>query len=357
MLNQNTRFLVILQKPNKMIVKNYKTEIRTNTEIFTGIGYNYFKTLASGRDLVIISDNNLFTLYPDAFENEKYIIIEPGEEHKTLQTVELIIQKLIQFKADRKTLIVGFGGGNVCDVAGFVANIYMRGTNFGFVATTLLAQIDAALGGKNGVNFGGFKNYLGNISQPEFVVCDPTMFKTLKDEDYLSGLGEVLKYAFICEKNLSEYVVANAEGILARDPDVLRLIVKRCIEIKTRIVEVDPTDTGVRHILNFGHTVGHCIEIVDGIPHGIAVAKGIVAAIGISVKLGYSESALIKQGEEIITKLIPDISYKLDERHYDLLINDKKKSGDLINFVFLLNIGEPLIIKVKMSEIIDALKS
>lgn len=340
-----------------MIIKNYKTEIRTNTEIFTGVGYNYFKTLTAGRDLVIISDTNVFALYPDAFENEKYILIEPGEEHKTLQTIETTILKLIQFKADRKTLIVGLGGGMVCDVAGFVANLYMRGTKCGFVATTLLAQIDAAIGGKNGVNFGNFKNYLGNISQPEFVICDPIMFKTLKDEDYLSGLGEILKYAFICEKNLSEYVFANAAGILDRNPDVLNFIVKRCVEIKTRIVEVDPTDTGIRHILNFGHTIGHCIEIVDGVPHGIAVAKGIVAAIDISIKLGYSEPILIKQVQEIMTKLIPDISYKLDERHYDLLINDKKKSGNLINFVFLLNIGEPLIIKVKMTEIIDALKS
>lgn len=340
-----------------MIVKNYKTEKKTVTEIFSGTSYNYFKTLAAGRDLVIVSDTNLYELYPDAFANEKYILIEPGEEHKTLQTVENVVSQLISFKADRKTIIVGFGGGMVCDIAGFVANVYMRGTSFGFVATTLLAQIDAALGGKNGVNFGNFKNYIGTISQPEFVICDPEMFKTLKDEDYLSGVGEVLKYSFICEKNLSDYVISNVDGILLRNPDVLNLIVKRCIEIKTKIVEEDPQDKGLRHLLNLGHTIGHCIEIVDGIPHGIAVAKGIVAATNLSVKFGYAEAELSTHVNEIVSAFIPNLDYKLDERHFELLKNDKKKTGDLINFVFLLNIGEPLIVKVAMSDIINALKS
>jgi shikimate kinase/3-dehydroquinate synthase len=129
------------------------------------------------------------------------------------------------------------------------------------------------------------------------------------------------------------------------------------MNVRAKIVEEDPHDKGLRHLLNLGHTIGHCIEIVDGIPHGIAVAKGIVAATDLSVKFGYAEAELSVQVNEIISAFIPNLEYKLDERHFELLKNDKKKTGDLINFVFLLNIGEPLIVKVAMSDIINALRS
>ncbi len=337
-----------------MIVKTYKTTGDSNTEILTGIGYNYFKTLAAGRNFVVISDQNLLELYPDAFDKTNYIIIKAGEENKNLNTVEQIIEKLIEYKIDRKSLIVGFGGGLVSDITGFVANVYMRGTAFGFVATTLLAQIDAAIGGKNGVNFGKFKNYIGNIAQPEFVICDTSVFKTLKEEDFMSGLGEVIKYSLISEGTLFDYVKANLKYVLKRDKDVLNQIVRRCIDIKTEIVVKDPGDKGLRHILNFGHTIGHSIEIVNKLPHGVAVVKGILASMDLAVKMGYSETDVRTQVLELISIAGFETDYKLDERHFELLANDKKKSGDMINFVFLLNIGEPLVVKINTAEIIDS---
>lgn len=338
-----------------MIVKTYKTTGNSSTDILSGTGYNYFKTLAAGRNCVVITDYNLFSLYPDAFENQNYILINEGEEHKNMTTVEQIIEKLIEFKIDRKSLIVGFGGGLVCDITGFVANVYMRGTSFGFVATTLLAQIDAAIGGKNGVNFGKFKNYVGTIAQPEFVICDTSVFKTLDEEDFMSGLGEVIKYSLISEGNLFDYLKANLKYVLKRDTDVLNQIVRRCIDIKTEIVEQDPNDKGLRHILNFGHSIGHSIEIIDGLPHGIAVMKGILASMDLAVKSGYSEPELRTQIKEIAAMAGFNTEYSLDSRHFELLANDKKKNGEFINFVFLLNIGEPLVVKVKIKDVVEGL--
>jgi len=338
-----------------MIVKSYETHFDRKTSIITGIGYNYFKTLVQGRNCVIVTDQNLFDLYSDAFSDHKCIIISDGEVNKNIATVESVIQKLIEYKIDRKSIIIGFGGGLVCDIAGFAATVYMRGTVFGFVATTLLAQIDAAIGGKNGVNSGNLKNYIGCISQPEFVLCDTSVLLTLNDSDFLSGMGEVIKYSLISNSNLFDYVKDNLSLIKSKDVDVLNQIVRKCVDIKTDIVEKDPNDNGLRHVLNFGHSLGHCIEIVDKMPHGIAVVLGICAALDLSIKFGYAEPGLKNQIMSMVRSAGFKTDYKLDSRHFELLANDKKKTGDSINFVFLKNIGEPEVAKVKITDMIEAL--
>lgn len=340
-----------------MIVKNYKVKTSSSTNIYVNADYNYYKELAQERELVVITDDVLYALYPDAFENQKCIVIKSGEENKTLKTVEKIIEQLVEIEADRRTLIIGFGGGMVCDITGFVAGIFMRGASFGFVATTLLAQVDAAIGGKNGVNFNNYKNYIGSIIQPEFVICDARVLKTLPEDDYKSGLGEVIKYALISDMDLVEYLNENVENIFNQVPEVLSFIIKKCIGIKAKIVEDDTNDFGLRHILNFGHTIGHSIEIIENIPHGIAVAKGIVEEIKISLKLEYADKSLIEIAENLISKFISDYKCEIRQEHIDLLVKDKKKTGDMINFVFLTNIGEPLIVKTEFKDIIKALKS
>ncbi|MCK9256079.1 MAG: 3-dehydroquinate synthase [Bacteroidales bacterium] len=340
-----------------MIVKNYKIKNSSSTDIYISQDYNYYLELIGERDLIIITDNILYNLYPEAFKNKKCIVINHGEENKTLKTVEKIIENLIAFGADRNTLILGFGGGMICDITGFVAGVFMRGASFGFVATTLLAQVDAAIGGKNGVNFKNFKNYIGSIIQPEFVVCDANLLKTLPKLDYISGLGEVIKYAFISDLSFFEYLDENSNEILNQNPDILNYILKKCVEIKAKIVEEDSNDFGLRHILNFGHTIGHSIEIMENIPHGIAVAKGIIEEIKISVKLEYADKSLIEIAEKLISKFIPDYKCEIRQEHIDLLVKDKKKSGNMLNFVFLTNIGQPLIVKTDFQDIIKAIKS
>ncbi len=340
-----------------MIVKNYKVKSFSSTDIYIGSEYNYFKNLANGRQIILITDNILYNLYPQAFEKQKCIIINSGEENKSLASFEKIIEQLIEFGADRNTLIIGFGGGMICDITGFVAASFMRGSNFGFVATTLLAQVDAAIGGKNGINFNNYKNYIGSIIQPEFVICDPQVLKTLTQQDYLSGLGEIIKYALISDMSFVEYLYENTENILSKNSDNLNFIIKKCIEVKAKIVEEDSNDYGLRHILNFGHSLGHSFEIIDNIPHGIAVAIGLIEEAKISVKLGYCEDNLVELIENLVNKFIPNLKTEISQKHIDLLVRDKKKDGKMINFVFLTNIGEPLIVKTELSEIINAINS
>ncbi|MDD3859619.1 MAG: 3-dehydroquinate synthase [Bacteroidales bacterium] len=337
-----------------MIVTTYHTENKTKTDIYCPADYNIFKSIASDGNHVIITDEKIYKLYSEAFVKHNCIIIKEGEANKNLSNIENIIQKFVTFNIDRDSLIIGFGGGLVCDIAGFAASIYMRGTPVGFVATTLLAQIDAAIGGKNGVNFNNYKNYIGNISQPQFVICDATFFKTLSNQDYMSGLGEVLKYCLISNTNLIEYFISNYNAIKERDKDVMDYIVKSCVKIKTEIVSQDTNDKGLRHILNFGHSFGHCYEIIDGLAHGIAVAKGICTAVDLSLKFGYTNTETNKQIKGIIKNAGFETEYKLDERHFDLLHKDKKKTGDYIDFVFLTEIGNPIIIKTPIDDIIKA---
>jgi 3-dehydroquinate synthase len=337
-----------------MIVLTYKTENSTKTDIYCSVDYNIFKNIVNDRNYVIITDEKVYNLYSENLVKSNCIIIKEGEEHKNLSNIEYVIQQFIAKNVDRNSIIIGFGGGLVCDIAGFAASIYMRGTPVGFVATTLLAQIDAAVGGKNGVNFGSYKNYIGNITQPQFIINDALFLKTLSDKDYLSGIGEVLKYCLISNSNLIDYFTSNFISVTMRDKDVMDFLVKECIKIKTEIVSRDTNDKGLRHILNFGHSFGHCFEIVDGLAHGIAVAKGICTAIDLSVKFGYADARLRERVYELIKSAGFETEYKLDNRHFDLLQKDKKKSGNYIDFVFLSEIGNPIIGKTAIDDIIKA---
>lgn len=339
-----------------MIVLNYQTENITQTDIYCSADFSIFKNIINKRNHVIITDKKVYNLYSDSLKDFNYILIPQGEENKTLECIEHIIEQFISYNLDRNSLVVGFGGGLVCDIAGFAASIYMRGTPVGFVATTLLAQIDAAVGGKNGVNFGNFKNYIGNITQPQFIINDAIFLKTLSDKDYLSGIGEVLKYCLISKSNLIEYFTSNFDSITKRDKDVMDFLVKECIKIKTEIVSQDTNDKELRHILNFGHSFGHCFEIINELPHGIAVAKGICTAIDLSVKLGYADTRFKKCVYEIIKNAGFDTEYQLDDRHFEILKRDKKKTGEYIEFVFLCEIGIPIIKKTAIDDIIKAIK-
>ena len=175
-------------------------------------------------------------------------------------------------------LIVAIGGGIVCDVAGFAASTYMRGLSFGFVPTTLLAQVDASVGGKNGVNLHGYKNLVGTFAQPGFVLCDPELLRTLPTEEVRNGFAEVIKQAAIGDALLFSFLEAGPDAALSLDRAAIDRIVYDCLKVKTNIVKEDELETGERRKLNFGHTVGHAVEKVHGLRHGEAVSIGMMAA-------------------------------------------------------------------------------
>ena len=191
------------------------------------------------RKPIIITDSNVGRLYAKNFPPAPVITLEPGEPSKSLTTIDKIYDRLLDLEADRSGFIVGIGGGVVCDIAGFVASTYMRGLRFGYVATSLLAQVDASVGGKNGVNYRGYKNLVGTFNQPEFVICDPHLLKTLPEKEVLCGLAEVVKHALIKDPALLVFLEQNGDGIRSLAADVIERLVSDSVAIKSAVVNQD----------------------------------------------------------------------------------------------------------------------
>ncbi len=216
------------------------------------------------------------------------ITVKAGETAKSLQTVQACYDQLATQRLERKSFVVALGGGVVGDLAGFVAATYLRGIGFVQVPTTLLAQVDSSVGGKVGVNLKAGKNLVGAFYQPQFVLCDLNVLSTLPDREFRAGLAEVIKYGIIYDAKLFNRLERDLEKILERDTALLASIIAQCCEIKAKVVSQDETESGLRAILNFGHTVGHAIEAISGYGkylHGEAISIGQVVAARISTKI------------------------------------------------------------------------
>ncbi len=243
--------------------------------------------LPKDRRVIVITDPNVFSLYEDVIGQYEHIIIPTGEENKTLGTVGEIYRRLIAMGADRKCYIVGFGGGIVTDITGFAASTYLRGVEFGFVATSLLAQVDASVGGKNGVNVDGYKNMAGTFNQPDFVLCDTGVLQTLPAKEFRAGLAEMIKAGIVDDPELFAMFELHTPEQLLADRDLLTRAITAAIHVKARIVETDEREAGERRKLNLGHTVAHAVEKFSRrYNHGEAVGIGLAAIADIAVKLG-----------------------------------------------------------------------
>jgi len=301
---------------------------------------------------VYVTDANVAALYPQLFEGREVFVMQPGEAHKTLDTVEAVYERLLDRGVDRSTTVVGIGGGIGCDVAGFVAATYLRGLRCGFVASSLLAQVDASVGGKNGVNLHGYKNLVGVIRQPEFVLCDLSMLRTLPPRELRCGLAEVVKAGAIANAGLVDFLEANAEGILGLDLAALEHCVGEAVGVKARVVEVDEHETGERMKLNFGHTVGHAIEKTLGLPHGEAVAVGMVLAARLSVKRGMLAPAEASRLENLLARRGLPTSAPMDRQAIlEAMGKDKKRRGDKVRFVLLEKLGQAALVPLGLEEL------
>ena len=306
--------------------------------------------------LIIITDSNVRQLYPLDSMATDVITIGTGEEIKTLDTVQEIYGQLLSIQTDRSAFIVGIGGGIVCDIAGFTASTFLRGVRFGFVATTLLAQVDASVGGKNGVNFKGYKNMVGLFHQPEFVICDPDLLKTLPQKEISCGLAEIVKHAAIADGDLFAYLEQYAANILALDRQTIEKLVLASVRIKSSIVSRDETEKGERRLLNFGHTFGHAIEKATGAAHGEAVSMGMVIASALSVKRGLLSAQEDRRLGSLLNKLnLPNGMTSDPQKIVDALGKDKKRRGDRIHFVLLNGIGNAVVEQIAIKELKEAL--
>lgn len=330
----------------------------TVSGILVGGRWEAVVKLLPENNIVIITDENVFNIYGHLFPAFPVLKIKPGEDSKQLKVIEKLAKRLLQNGIDRSGFILAVGGGVVCDIAGFLASVYMRGIRCGYVSTTLLSQVDASTGGKNGVNLGMIKNVIGNFRQPEFVICDTSMLATLPKDEYLSGLAELIKTGIIGDVNIIEILENKYKEVINRDKALLTDLVARSVRFKASVVSEDEKETGLRRILNFGHTYGHAVELYQSVKHGFAVATGMELATIFSYKKGY----INKNEKERITKLLKkyDLLFENNipaEKIKELILHDKKKSGNEIHFVFTEGIGKAEVRKIPVSEVIDFYKA
>ena len=325
--------------------------------ILVGESIRSLKKYAPLEKTVVITDENVRRHYQKDFPPCEVIEIGSGEKIKTLETVRGIYQRLTEIEADRSSFILGIGGGVVCDISGFVASTYMRGVEFGFVSTTLLSQVDASMGGKNGVNLGGYKNMVGVFNQPRFVICDIGLLKTLPEKELLSGFAEIVKHAVIGDPQLFSYIQDNFEKGLSLDTGVIKKLISDSIIIKSSIVNRDEKEKGERRKLNFGHTFGHAIEKATGISHGEAVSIGMVIASRLSAQMGYLSMEEAGKIEILLKMLGLPVRLKIDHGLViDALGKDKKRNGMSINFVLLKAIGHAFVEEIPIKALREAVK-
>jgi 3-dehydroquinate synthase len=277
--------------------------------------------------------------------NERDILEMPdGERAKRLDRIEKLADKLVAREADRKSIIVALGGGVVGDVAGFLASVFMRGVPVVQVPTTLVAQLDSAIGGKTGVNLDSGKNLVGTFHQPSCVLVDPDVLSTLPEREYRSGLFEAMKYGVIRNSQIFETMEQQRKPFLARDGKLLERLISACIQVKADVVSADERESGERVILNFGHTIGHALEAETGyseLLHGEAVGWGMVAA----ARIGEMSNVTDKKTSQRICRLVenygPLRGFKVKpKRILKRLISDKKTIGGRPHFVLAKSIGE-----------------
>ena len=304
------------------------------------------------RKTVIITDEVVYPLYKEQFPVDDVIVIGTGEQVKTFETLQVIYSKFLEFELDRSAIVVAVGGGIVSDIAGFAASTFLRGLSFGFVPTTLLAQVDASVGGKNGVNFQGYKNIVGVFSQPEFVLIDFNVLKTLEKETLGCGFAEAIKHGAIANKALFEFMEKQSAAIQALEPEGVERIVNDSIVIKSSVVNKDEKEKGERRKLNFGHTFGHALEKTLKIPHGEAVSIGMMVAAKLSQQRGYlTEADVFRLGKLLEVYNLP-VSIDADKsRIMDAMRKDKKRYGDSIKFVLLKEIGNAIVQDVSLLDL------
>lgn len=303
-------------------------------------------TISEASQVFILTDENVAPFWlPEVAhwlhcDSAVDIVIMAGEQHKNLQTVQRIWKTLLKHHADRNALLVNLGGGTITDLGGFAASTYKRGIKFINIPTTLLGMIDAAIGGKTGIDFGGGKNQIGTFAEAEEVLVDPVFLSTLPRREVLSGMAEMLKYGFIADDNLLNVNSENYQQHIAR-----------CGEIKREIVEKDPFEKGLRKILNFGHTLGHAMEsycLTTDFPmlHGEAVALGMEAALWISVCQCGLDEKVLKDYEKQLPLLLSEAEMSLKgddvDAIMDYLVYDKKNRGEYPQFVLLEAVGKPV---------------
>lgn len=327
---------------------------RQKVSYFFDASFRQLKEIVPQKKTILITDQHLFDLHEKKFKGWQTIVLKAGEQYKVQATVDSVIEQLIALKADRQTTLVGVGGGVITDLTGYIASIFLRGIAFGFVPTTILAMVDASIGGKNGIDVGNYKNMVGTINQPRFLLYDAALLKTLPDGEWRNGFAEIIKHAAIKDSSLFRQLEKADLAYYQKNKAALETLITRNTLIKSKVVQEDEFEKGERRLLNFGHTLAHAIETPYHLPHGHAVAIGMGFAAHLSEDLlGFTGAFRLKQ---LIARygLPTDLAYDRQQA-FGLLTSDKKKEGDFMNFVLLQKIGKAQVEKISLKTLYNYL--
>ncbi|MGN0006692.1 MAG: 3-dehydroquinate synthase [Alistipes sp.] len=317
-------------------------KITGDSILYTGSAAQLLPQLTADVRVIAVTDENVGKAHPDIIAPFEHILLPAGEQTKSLRTAERLYAELVEREADRSSFVLGIGGGVVTDMAGFVASTYMRGIPFGFVPTTLLGMVDAAIGGKNGIDLDGYKNMVGTFSQPRFVVCDTELLGTLPDCEFRAGLAEVVKAAVIGDKNLFELLENLSFRQLRDDAALTERIVEAAVRVKADIVARDATEQGERRKLNLGHTLAHAIErCVPQYSHGEAVAVGLHKMADIGYRIGLLDRRDAERIQSLLHRYGFSTALPADmEQLLDAMRKDKKRIDDRLHIIIPAAIGE-----------------
>ncbi|MBL0305416.1 MAG: 3-dehydroquinate synthase [Chitinophagaceae bacterium] len=328
---------------------NYKFS-GSSTDFYFAYGISHLKKITDPNATVLITDENVYKAHTKRFKGWNTIVLKPGEEFKVQATADALIEKLIDMEADRKTTLVGVGGGVITDITGYVASVYMRGLRFGFIPTSILALVDASIGGKNGLDVGVYKNMVGVIRQPSFILHDMVFLNSLPQQEWENGFAEIIKHACIKDAVMFAELERNSlKTYQGRQKSICEIIRKNAL-IKTRVVQKDEFEKGERRLLNFGHTLGHALETQYELLHGQAISIGMTYACHISAQL-----AGFKQTEKVIAVLekynLPTYASFDKQKVFDVLKMDKKRERKEMNYVLLERIGKGVVKSISLVQL------
>jgi len=333
---------------------SYKFSTAT-VDYYLAYGISHLKEIVDLKNAVIVTDENIYAHHAKRFKGCNTIVLKPGEEFKVQATVDALIEELIGMQADRKTTLIGVGGGVITDITGYAASVYMRGIPFGFIPTSILALVDASIGGKNGIDVGPYKNMVGIIRQPKFLLHDMVFLNTLPQNEWENGFAEIIKHACIKDSAMFTMLEEHKPADFQKDVALLNKLVQRNALLKSKVVQEDETEQGDRKLLNYGHTLGHAIENTYKLPHGHAVAIGMVIAAYISANiLKFKDASRIAK---LIVKYGLPAFFKFDaDKAIELMRSDKKRIANEIHYVLLEKIGKGVVKPLTLDELKPVIK-
>lgn len=328
---------------------NYKFS-NSSTDYYLASDISHLKKITDQEATVLITDENVFNAHTKRFNGWNTIVLKPGEEFKVQATVDAVIEKLIEMQADRKTTLVGVGGGVITDITGYIASVYMRGLRFGFVPTSILSLVDASIGGKNGIDVGLYKNMVGVIRQPSFILHDMSFLDTLPQVEWENGFAEIIKHACIKDAAMFAELERNSLKSYREKKKLITELVQRNAVLKTKVVQRDEFEKGERRLLNFGHTLGHALETQYELLHGQAISIGMTYACHISEQMtGFKQTERVAG---ILEKYnLPTYASFNKKKVFDVLKMDKKRERKEMNYVLLEKIGKGVVKSIPLEQL------